>query len=91
METKQIVDSILETVRAEVSEFVETHEQITSSTEYEERLLEIGRLFTLGLLTKSIGDLPKSRNSKKSPDQSRQGKSKEGPYFVQRHKALRYK
>jgi hypothetical protein len=90
METKQIVDSILETVRAEVSDFVETHEQITSSTEYEERLLEIGKLFALGLLTKSIGTLPKSRNSKKSLDQSRETKLKEGPHFVQRHKTLRH-
>jgi len=70
METRQIVDSILEAVREEVTQFVETHDQITSSLEYEERLLDIGRQFTLGLLCKSSGKLPKSRNLKKSADQS---------------------
>jgi len=70
METQQIVDSILEAVREEVTEFVETQDQITSSLEYEERLLDIGRQFTFGLLAKSSGKLPKSRNSKKSPHQS---------------------
>ena len=68
METQRIVDSILETVREEVTQFVETQDQITSSIEYEERLLEIGRQFTLGLLSKSSGKMPKSRNSKKSVD-----------------------
>ena len=70
METKQIVDSILEAVREEVTQFVETQDQITSSLEYEERLLDIGRQFTLGLLVNSSGKQPKSRNSKKSIDQS---------------------
>ena len=65
MEKRQIVDSILEAVREEVTEFVETQDQITSSVEYEERLLDIGRQFTLGLLSISSGKIPKSRNSKK--------------------------
>lgn len=49
---------------------METQDQITSSLEYEERLLDKGRQFTLGLLAKSSGKLPKSHNSKKSVDQS---------------------
>ncbi len=65
METKHIVDSILEAVREEVTQFVKTQDQISSSIEYEEGLLDIGRQFTLGLLEESSGKLPKSRNSKK--------------------------
>ncbi len=70
METKHIVDSILEAVREEVTQFVKTQDQISSSIEYEEGLLDIGRQFTLGLLEESSGKLPKSRNSKKSTDKS---------------------
>ena len=65
METKKIVDSILEAVREDVTQFVESQDEYTSAIEYEERLLQIGRMFTLGLLTKSAGKVPKSRNSKK--------------------------
>ena len=52
METRQIVDSILEAVREEVTQFVETHDQITSSLEYEERLLDIEQKPSVALLEK---------------------------------------
>lgn len=65
METKQVVESILETVRKEVTNFVETECQITSSIEYEEKVLEICRQFGRGLIEQSMGKMPKSRNSKK--------------------------
>jgi len=57
-------------MRKEVTEFVETQSQITSSTEYEEQVVELSRKFAAGLITKSVGKLPKSRNSKKSSDKS---------------------
>jgi len=57
-------------MRAEVTEFVKTQGDITSSLEYEERVLELSRKFAAGLISQSAGLLPKSRNSKKNPDES---------------------
>lgn len=68
MESKEIVDIILESMREELTQFVEHESQITSSTEYEEQVLELSRKFALGLISKSQGKMPKSRNSKKSVD-----------------------
>ena len=68
---KEIVDAILESMREEVSQFVEQESQITSATEYEERVLELSKKFALGLIDKSQGKMPKSRNSKKSIDKLR--------------------
>lgn len=66
--SKEIVDSILESMREELTQFVDEESQITSSLEYEERVLELSRKFAAGLITKSQGKMPKSRNSKKSSD-----------------------
>ncbi len=71
MDTKHLTDLILESMREEVTEFVKTQGDITSSIEYEERVIELSRKFAAGLISKSAGQLPKSRNSKKSPDESR--------------------
>jgi hypothetical protein len=68
MNTQEKVDAILESMREEVKQFVEQESQITSSTEYEERVLELSKKFALGLIDKSQGKTPKSRNSKKSVD-----------------------
>ncbi len=65
MENKQLVDSILETVRAEISDFVEQESDIKCPIEYETRLIEIARNVARNLLLGTQGDLPKSRNSKK--------------------------
>lgn len=70
MKSKEIADAIWESMRAEVEQFIEQESQITSSIEYEERVVELSRKFAQDLITKSQGKLPKSRNSKKSPDQS---------------------
>lgn len=69
--SKEIADAIWESMREEVVEFVEQESQISSSLEYEERVLELSRKFAAGLIIKSQGKMPKSRNSKKSPDQFR--------------------
>ena len=66
-----IVEAILESMREELSQFMDEESQITSSTEYEERVLELSRKFAQGLITKSQGKMPKSRNSKKSGDKFR--------------------
>ena len=65
------VNAILESMREELTQFMEQESQITSSLEYEERVLELSRKFALGLISKSQGKMPKSRNSKKSTDQFR--------------------
>ena len=65
MENKQLVDSILETVRAEISDFVDQESDIKCPIEYETRLIEIARSFARNLLLGTQGHLPKSRNSKK--------------------------
>ena len=65
MEKDKIVDRILESLREEVSQFVEEESQITSSIEYEERLLSLSRKFARNLTLESQGTMPKSRNSKK--------------------------
>ena len=70
MDSKLITDAILESMRKEVAEFVETQGNIDSSSQYEERVLELSRKFALGLISHRSGKLPKSRNSKKSPDES---------------------
>ncbi|PHN00548.1 hypothetical protein [Flavilitoribacter nigricans] len=70
MKSEEKVDAILESMREEVQQFLEEESQITSSTEYEERVIELSRKFARGLISKSQGQLPKSRNSKKSTDES---------------------
>ena len=65
METKQIVDSILENVRAEITQFVEKEPTIQCPIEYELRVLELARIFSRKLILETQGKIPKSRNSKK--------------------------
>ena len=68
MNTEEKVDAIFESMREEVKQFVEQESQITSSTEYEERVLELSKQFALGLIAKSQGKMPKRKNKKKSVD-----------------------
>ena len=72
METKEIADSILESMREEVTQFVANQSQVRSSVEYEEQVFELSRKFAAGLISKSMGKMPKSRNLKKSADEFRQ-------------------
>jgi len=68
MEKEKIVDAILESLRAEVSQFIEEESQIDNSIEYEERVLDLSRIFARKLISGSQGEMPKSRNFKKSVD-----------------------
>lgn len=65
METNQIVDSILETVRLEMMEFVEEESSIKCPIEYELKVLEIARTLARNLVLGTQGVVPKSRNAKK--------------------------
>ena len=65
METKQLVDAILETVRAEMTTFIEEESDIKCPVEYETRVIEIARMMSRNLIAGSQGTLAKSRNGKK--------------------------
>lgn len=65
METKQLVDTILETVRAEMTAFIDHESKIKCPVEYETRVIEIARTLSRSLIQGSQGKLPKSRNGKK--------------------------
>jgi len=60
-----LTDEVLEAMREEVNHFFATHEGITSSIEYEEKVLDIARKFAAGLISSGSGKLPKDRNAKK--------------------------
>ena len=62
---KQIVDSILETVRNEMSVFITEESDIKCPVEYETRVTELARSFARNLIIGAQGKLPKSRNGKK--------------------------
>lgn len=67
-ESQELADALLASMRAEIIQFMEQESQIESSTEYEERVLELSRKFARSLIGKSQGKQAKSRNSKKSTD-----------------------
>jgi len=60
-----LTDEILESMRGEVNDFFATHEQIPTSLEYEEKVLEIARKFAAHLISGGAGQVPKDRNAKK--------------------------
>ena len=61
----ELIDEILESMRKEVSEFVERESSIKSSSEYEESILSLSQQFAVKLIERTQGKVPKSRNSKK--------------------------
>jgi len=65
METNKIVDSILETVKEEVTLFVEQESSIKCPIEYETRVINIARMMSRGIIQGTQGQIPKSRNCKK--------------------------
>ena len=65
MDNNQLVDSILETVRTEIEQFVAQESDIQCPVEYETRLIEISRNLSRNLILGTQGKLPKSRNTKK--------------------------
>lgn len=60
-----LTDEIFASMREEVNEFLATEDQITSSIEYEEKVLEIARKFAATLISGGTGRLPQDRNAKK--------------------------
>jgi hypothetical protein len=60
-----LTDMILESMREEVEQFVKRQGKITSSTKYEDEVLELSRKFAVGLIKHSGNKIPKDRNAKK--------------------------
>jgi protein-arginine kinase len=65
MKNRVKIDRIIESLRLEVSQFVEEESQITEAIEYEERVVELSKKFARNLTLHTQGKMPKSRNSKK--------------------------
>lgn len=74
MSDQERIDAILRKMRTELETHLEEESKITDPIEYEDHLLEIGRRFSLEVLKSSRGKMPKSRNQKKSLDQTRKGR-----------------
>ena len=60
METNKIVDSILETVKEEITLFVEQESSINCPIEYETRVINIARMMSQRLIQGAQGKVPKS-------------------------------
>lgn len=60
-----LTEEILASVREEVNDFLATEGQITSSLEYEDKVLEIARKFAANLIAGGQGQMPQDRNAKK--------------------------
>jgi hypothetical protein len=60
-----LTNELLESMREEVDDFFATHDKIPTSTEYEEKVIEVARKFAERLISGGLGQLPKDRNAKK--------------------------
>lgn len=63
--SKQLTDEVLNKMRDEMNIFFETHEQISSSIEYENKVFDLAQKFAAGMVSAGAGKLPKDRNAKK--------------------------
>jgi hypothetical protein len=70
MENQDRIDSILRMMKTKLESYVEQESNVSDPIEYEDRLLKMGHDFAFEILRSSHGKLPKSRNQKKSPDQT---------------------
>ena len=66
METKQIVNWILESIRSELTQFVVAQGKITPSLEYEERIVGFSKQFGAGVISKSRATAQGPQFKKKS-------------------------
>jgi hypothetical protein len=73
MENQEKIDAILRKVRIQLESFMSDEPTITDPIEYENKLLNLGTSLSLEVLLESRGKMPKSRNQKKSSDQTRRG------------------
>jgi hypothetical protein len=65
MDTNKIVETILENVKQEITQFVEIQPTITCPIEYEMKVLSVSQAIARQLIEQSQGKIPRSRNLKK--------------------------
>lgn len=65
MDTTKQVESILSSMREDLALFLSEEGSISTSKEYEERVLALSKQFAQSVISSSMGQMPKSRNSKK--------------------------
>lgn len=70
MEKQARIDSILRKMRTYLDTYLDEEPLVTDPIEYENKLLSLGDQFSLEVLLESRGKMPKSRNQKKSADQT---------------------
>lgn len=63
--SQRLTDEVLDKMRNEVKEFFDTHDEISSSIEYENKIFELAQKFAAGMVSTGAGKLPKDRNAKK--------------------------
>lgn len=63
--TKALTDKVFDSMREEVDAFFDTHDSITSSLEYENKIFELAQKFAVQMVNSGVGKLPKDRNLKK--------------------------
>ena len=71
MDKQSRIDSILREMRTKLETYMDQESSITDPIEYEDELIKIGQQFSREVLRSSIEKMPKSRNQKKSLDQTR--------------------
>lgn len=64
-ELEQAADEILTGMRAELLDFLQSQANATSSSTYENSVLDLARQFAQKVAAQQDGPLPKSRNAKK--------------------------
>lgn len=64
-ELEQAADEILSGMRTELLDFLESQANATSSSAYENSVLDLARQFAQKVAAQKDGPLPKSRNAKK--------------------------
>lgn len=82
MEDQKRIDAILRMMRTKLETYVEQESNVTDPIEYEDRLLKMGNDFALEILRSSRGKLPKSRNQKKSLNETGRGGIAEKTSFM---------
>ena len=64
-DSAQLTDEVLQKMKGDINDFFATHEQITSSRDYENKVFDLAQKFAASMVTTGVGKLPRDRNAKK--------------------------
>jgi len=82
MEKEKLKQAMLSAMSSEVEQWAEESQQIKDGYEFEDRLLLRMRNIGKILMEQSVGNVPKSRNQKKTPHMRRGIRSEQSSSFV---------